>query len=64
MNIYQRSLEVAVISLVVVIILLLTADDPYDGDELLRGFPSGIGGALAGWFARGLMTGQSDAKHS
>ena len=51
----SRTVEIVAVCLMVTIVLLVTAKNPWDGDEFIRGPIAGIVGCIIGWVFRGII---------
>lgn len=51
----SRTIEITSVCLMVTIILLITAKNPWDGDEFIKGPIAGICGCIVGWVFRGVI---------
>lgn len=52
---FSRTVEIVSVCLMVTTILLITAKNPWDGDEFIKGPLAGIAGCIVGWVLRGVI---------
>lgn len=52
---FSRTIEIVSACIMVTVVLLVTASNPWDGDEFIKGPVAGIAGCIIGWIARGVV---------
>ena len=54
-KVISRTAEIISVCLMVTAVLLITAKNPWDGDEFIKGPIAGILGCIIGWVFRGVI---------